>query len=196
MTKHEVTKDEKAALSSTLTSASSSDSWDLVLRPHRKWFDLKLGELWRYRDLVMLFVRRDFVSLYKQTILGPLWYLIQLLLTTITFTIVFGRIAKLTRSYWLLGVVGADVQSDRLTPLLMDLYSQAAADLESENTQILAAIDRVRVATEGRGIWAIVRGGDRGRLLEGLLSRSCRFVVRHFFFSELGLRSSRCGGCL
>jgi lipopolysaccharide transport system permease protein len=71
------------------------DSWDLIIRPHRKWFDLKLGELWRYRDLVMLFVRRDFVSLYKQTVLGPLWYIIQPLLTTITFTLVFGRIAKL-----------------------------------------------------------------------------------------------------
>jgi lipopolysaccharide transport system permease protein len=77
------------------TSLTSPDHWDLVLRPHRKWFDLKLGELWRYRDLVLLFVRRDFVSLYKQTILGPLWYLIQPLLTTITFTIVFGNIAKL-----------------------------------------------------------------------------------------------------
>jgi lipopolysaccharide transport system permease protein len=66
-----------------------------VIRPHRKWFDLKLGQLWRYRDLVLLFVRRDFVSLYKQTILGPLWYLIQPLLTTITFTVVFGNIAKL-----------------------------------------------------------------------------------------------------
>jgi lipopolysaccharide transport system permease protein len=88
--------EDPTASSSTSTSASpSSDHWDLVIRPHRKWFDLKLGELWRYRDLVMLFVRRDFVSLYKQTILGPLWYLIQPLLTTITFTIVFGNIAKL-----------------------------------------------------------------------------------------------------
>jgi lipopolysaccharide transport system permease protein len=82
--------------SSTSTSTSTSpEDWDLIIRPHRKLFDLKLRELWRYRDLVMLFVRRDFVSLYKQTILGPLWYLIQPLLTTITFTIVFGNIAKL-----------------------------------------------------------------------------------------------------
>ena len=71
---------------------------------------------------------------------------------------------ELTKGYWLLGVVGADVRGDRLTPLLMDLYSQAADDFESENTQLLAAIDRVRVATAGRGIWAIDRGGDRGRL--------------------------------
>ncbi|UCG42201.1 MAG: ABC transporter permease [candidate division WOR-3 bacterium] len=88
MTKDEGTKDVVAAV--------AADTWSLIIRPHRRWFDLKLGELWRYRDLVMLFVRRDFVSVYKQTILGPLWYLIQPLLTTITFTIVFGRIAKLS----------------------------------------------------------------------------------------------------
>ena len=69
--------------------------WSLIISPQRNLFDLRLGELWRYRDLVMLFVRRDFVSVYKQTILGPLWYLIQPLLTTITFTVIFGNIAKL-----------------------------------------------------------------------------------------------------
>jgi lipopolysaccharide transport system permease protein len=76
-------------------STAPDDHWDIVIRPHRSWFNLRLGELWRYRDLVTLFVRRDFVSLYKQTILGPLWYLIQPLLATVTFTIVFGNIAKL-----------------------------------------------------------------------------------------------------
>jgi lipopolysaccharide transport system permease protein len=69
--------------------------WDLVIRPQRGWLDLRLGELWRYRDLVLLFVRRDFVSVYKQTILGPLWYLIQPLLTTLIFTVVFGNFASL-----------------------------------------------------------------------------------------------------
>lgn len=58
-------------------------------------FDLRLGELWEYRDLVMLFVWRDFVAIYKQTILGPLWHLIQPLLTTIVFTVIFGNLAKL-----------------------------------------------------------------------------------------------------
>lgn len=67
----------------------------MVIQPQRSWLDLRLGELWHYRDLVMLFVRRDFVSVYKQTILGPLWYLIQPLLTTIVFTVIFGSIAKL-----------------------------------------------------------------------------------------------------
>ncbi len=47
--------------------------WDMTIEPQRSLLDLRLGELWRYKDLVMLFVRRDFVSVYKQTILGPLW---------------------------------------------------------------------------------------------------------------------------
>jgi lipopolysaccharide transport system permease protein len=67
----------------------------MIIKPKRNLLDLRLGELWRYRDLVILFVRRDFVSAYKQTILGPLWYLIQPLLTTIIFTVIFGSIAKL-----------------------------------------------------------------------------------------------------
>jgi len=65
------------------------EHWDKIIEPKRSLFDLRLGELWKYRDLVMLFVRRDFVSMYKQTILGPLWFLIQPLLTTITFTVIF-----------------------------------------------------------------------------------------------------------
>ena len=66
-----------------------NENWDMVIQPQRSLLDLRLGELWRYKDLVMLFVRRDFVSVYKQTILGPLWYLIQPLLITITFTVIF-----------------------------------------------------------------------------------------------------------
>ncbi len=69
--------------------------WDLTIRPQRSWWDLRLGQLWRYRDLIKLLVRRDFVSYYKQTILGPLWYLIQPIATTIIFTVIFGNIAKL-----------------------------------------------------------------------------------------------------
>jgi lipopolysaccharide transport system permease protein len=70
--------------------------WDLIIRPHAGWFDLHLGDLWRYRDLALLLVWRDFVSQYKQTILGPLWFVIQPLLTTIMFTIVFGNMAGLS----------------------------------------------------------------------------------------------------
>jgi len=72
-----------------------SSKWDMIIGPQRNLFDLRLTELWHARDLIQLFVRRDFVSVYKQTILGPLWYLIQPLMTTITFTVIFGNIAKL-----------------------------------------------------------------------------------------------------
>lgn len=69
--------------------------WDLEIKPKTGWFDLNLSELWKYRDLLFLFVKRDFVTIYKQTILGPLWYIIQPLFTTIVFTIIFGKVAKI-----------------------------------------------------------------------------------------------------
>lgn len=69
--------------------------WTTIIRPQHQWLDLRLGELWQARELVSLFVWRDFVAQYKQTILGPLWYLIQPLLTTVIFTVVFGGIANL-----------------------------------------------------------------------------------------------------
>ena len=75
--------------------ANTDQQWTQVIEPHGRHFDLKLAELWRYRDLVYLFVHRDFVAQYKQTILGPAWHFIQPLLTTIMFTIVFGKIAKI-----------------------------------------------------------------------------------------------------
>jgi lipopolysaccharide transport system permease protein len=73
-----------------------TDEWDLIIRPHEGWFSLHLDDLWRYRDLVLLFVRRDFVSQFKQTILGPIWFVLQPLLTTIMFTVVFGNMARLS----------------------------------------------------------------------------------------------------
>ncbi len=78
-----------------MTSEQPIENWDLVLKPTNKWYDVRLKQVWRYRDLLLLFVKRDFVSVYKQTILGPLWLIIQPILTTITFTIIFGNIAKI-----------------------------------------------------------------------------------------------------
>ena len=72
-----------------------SGYWTSVIRPRSPWFHLDLHELWNYRDLILLFVRRDFVAQYKQTILGPLWFFLQPLFTTIVFTVVFGRIARI-----------------------------------------------------------------------------------------------------
>lgn len=72
------------------------EQWDLILRPRTGWFDLHLQDLWRYRDLISLFTKRDFVTFYKQTIFGPLWYLIQPVLVTLVFTIIFGKIARIS----------------------------------------------------------------------------------------------------
>jgi lipopolysaccharide transport system permease protein len=74
---------------------SDNEKWDLVIGPKRGWLDLNLKDIWLYRDLVLHFVKRDFVTFYKQTILGPLWYIIQPLLTTIVFSVVFGKIARI-----------------------------------------------------------------------------------------------------
>ena len=74
----------------------SNDKFSTVIVPKTGWFDINLKEVWQYRDLVMLFVRRNFVSQYKQTILGPLWAIIQPLLTTVVFTVVFGSLAGLS----------------------------------------------------------------------------------------------------
>jgi lipopolysaccharide transport system permease protein len=76
--------------------ASDQPQWTEIIEPRTSLLDLRLGDVWRYRDLVMMFVRRDFVSTYKQTILGPIWFFIQPLLTTLTFIIIFGQVAKLS----------------------------------------------------------------------------------------------------
>ncbi len=70
--------------------------WDLIISSEKNFFTLKLKELIKYRNLIKLFVKRDFVTFYKQTILGPLWFIIQPLINTIVFTIIFGKIAKIS----------------------------------------------------------------------------------------------------
>lgn len=77
-------------------SKDNKNEWSLIIKPQDKFWDLRLDELWSYHYLVRLFVRRDFVSTYKQTILGPLWFFIQPILSSITFTFIFGNIAGLS----------------------------------------------------------------------------------------------------
>ncbi len=74
---------------------NNTTQWSTIIQSKTGWFDISMSEVWKYRDLVMLFVRRDFVSVYKQTILGPLWFLIQPLFSTLVFTIIFGKVAKI-----------------------------------------------------------------------------------------------------
>ncbi len=69
--------------------------WTTVIEPRRKLFDMHLGELWKYKDLIFLFVKRNFTTRYKQTILGPIWFFVQPLITTLLNTFVFGSLAGL-----------------------------------------------------------------------------------------------------
>lgn len=72
---------------------NEDSGWTEIIEPKGKLLDLKLKEVWRYRDLLILMVKRDFIATYKQTILGPIWFVLQPVLTTITFMIIFGHFA-------------------------------------------------------------------------------------------------------
>jgi lipopolysaccharide transport system permease protein len=97
------------------------ENWTEIIEPKTKLLDLRLNELWRYKDLVLMFVRRDFVANYKQTILGPIWFFIQPLLTTITYVLIFGRVAGLSTDglpmllFYLSGVTIWNYFSETLT---------------------------------------------------------------------------------
>lgn len=79
-----------------MSSPKNNTTWLFEITPKNNFFSLNLKEVWQYRDLLTLFVKRDVVTVYKQTVLGPLWYLIQPLFTSITFTIIFNNLAGIT----------------------------------------------------------------------------------------------------
>jgi lipopolysaccharide transport system permease protein len=95
--------------------------WDLKIKPQNKLLNLHLKDVWNYRDLLWLLVRRDFVAFYKQTILGPLWFFVQPLLTTIMFTIVFGRMGGFSTDglpqplFYMAGITAWNYFADCLT---------------------------------------------------------------------------------
>jgi lipopolysaccharide transport system permease protein len=95
--------------------------WDLKIKPQNSFFSLNVKDVWNYRDLLWLLVRRDFVSLYKQTILGPLWFFIQPLLTTLMFTLVFGMMGGFSTNdlpkplFYLAGITAWNYFADCLT---------------------------------------------------------------------------------
>jgi len=86
------------------------DDYEIILRPETSWIHLELKGIWHYRDLLLLMVWRDFSAKYKQTLLGPLWFLLQPLLMTLVFTVIFGKVAGLP--------------TDGLPPLLFYLCGQ------------------------------------------------------------------------
>lgn len=76
-----------------MNQTNNTDDWLFEITPKNRFFSLNFKEIWQYRDLLFLFVKRDVITVYKQTVLGPLWYLIQPLFTSITFTIIFNNVA-------------------------------------------------------------------------------------------------------
>jgi len=92
--------------------SQSLSNYELVIKPTKGWFKLNLVDVWRYRDLLSLLVYRDFVAKYKQTILGPIWFVVQPLLTTLIFTVIFGKVAKIPTDgvppmlFYLCGLLG------------------------------------------------------------------------------------------
>ncbi len=91
---------------------ANTNEYELTIRPARGWFDLPLREMWHYRDLLVLLVHRDFASKYKQTLLGPIWFIIQPLLMTAVFTVIFSGVAKIPTDglppimFYLTGLLG------------------------------------------------------------------------------------------
>ena len=73
-----------------------NNNWDLIITSHRDWFEFHLREIWQYRDLLKIYIRRNIITQYKQTILGPLWIIIPPVLTTLVFTVIFGNIANIS----------------------------------------------------------------------------------------------------
>jgi hypothetical protein len=96
-----------------------------------------------------------------------------------------------SRGYWLMDVLGADVEGEDLIPLYGELYSQEASGFRSENRQILDAMDRVIEGIGAKGIWAMDRGGDRSKLFKGFLERKIRFVVRLVGDRDLTLKDGQ-----
>ena len=95
--------------------------WDLVIKPQTSIFHLSFRDLWRYRDLLFLLVKRDYISFYKQTILGPLWFFLQPLFTTIIYVIVFSRLAGISTDglppplFYMVGIVAWNYFAECLT---------------------------------------------------------------------------------
>lgn len=137
--------------------------WTQTIEPHGRLFDLKLGELWHYRDLIALLVRRDFVAQYKQTLLGPAWHFIQPLLTTLTFTVVFGHIARMS--------------TDGASPFL---FYMAGTVMWSYFSAVLFGASATFATNSG--IFGKVYFPRLAVPLAGLLSRLIAFGIQFLFF--------------
>jgi lipopolysaccharide transport system permease protein len=137
--------------------------WTEIIEPHGHIFDLKLKQLWKYRDLIYLFVHRDFVAQYKQTILGPAWHFIQPLFTTIIFTIIFGKIAQLS--------------TDGAPPFL---FYMAGTVIWTYFSTVLTATSTT--FTGNAGIFGKVYFPRLAIPIANLFSKLIAFTIQFFFF--------------
>ena len=108
-----------------------NNNWDLNITSHRGWFELHLREIWQYRDLLKIYIRRNIITQYKQTILGPLWIIIPPVLTTLVFTVIFGNIANLSTDglpkplFYMAGIITWNYFSTALTSTSNSLAGNA-----------------------------------------------------------------------
>ncbi len=110
----------------------SDEKWSIVIKPKNNIFNLNFRELFEYKDLLFMFIKRDFVTYYKQTILGPLWFLLQPIISTIVFTVIFGNIAKIPTDgipqvlFYMAGIVSWNYFSGCLTTNSSTLIANAS----------------------------------------------------------------------
>ena len=138
--------------------------YHLRIEPKKSLFDINLKELWAYRDLIALFVRRDFVALYKQTILGPLWFIIQPLLSTAMFTIVFAKIAQFSTAnlppivFYLSGITNLIQFAIQFTllALIIIYYSFNGYDFHFDLTLLLIPVMLLILAGLGLGFGILI----------------------------------------
>ena len=110
---------------------SKSKNWDLTITSNRGWFELNWGEIWQYRDLLKIYIRRNIIAQYKQTILGPIWIIIPPILTTLVFTVIFGNIANISTEglpkplFYMAGIITWNYFSTSLTSTSNSLAGNA-----------------------------------------------------------------------
>ncbi len=150
-------------------------SHEYIIKPNRSWFKIEWREIWAYRDLLALLVRRDFVSKYKQTVLGPIWFIFQPLVMTVVFTIIFNRVAKLS--------------TDNLPPVLFYMSGLLAWNYFSQSFNSITTTFRSNAGLFGK-VYFPRLVVPLGFLLSGLIAAALQLVAfilifgYFIFFSE------------
>lgn len=152
-------------------------SQEYIIKPNRSWLKVEWREIWAYRDLLALLVRRDFVSKYKQTVLGPIWFIFQPLVMTVVFTIIFNRVAKLS--------------TDNLPPVLFYMSGLLAWNYFNQSFNSITSTFRSNAGLFGK-VYFPRLVVPLGFLLSGLIAAALQLVafilifIYFKFFTETG----------